>query len=174
VSPKAAKDETSERVSIQSAPQKLLQQKSLRLEGRQSSLLLHNHWRVVVENQPPVPLLLYPYPGKAVVAGDSFASILPIHFGATSLDGRVSVYAHLNLVGGDGLEFQFTGGKICNHLRLVSHGAAWPYADKISSIDALKGRRIRRDLRLNAFMIQLPYELLNAFSSILLRARPLA
>jgi len=59
-------------------------------------------------------------------------------------------------------------------LRLGSHGAAWPYADKISSIDALKGCRIRLDLRLNAFMIQLPYDLLNAFSSIPPRARPLS
>jgi len=82
------------------------------LRGRQSSLLLHDQWRVVVENQPPVPLLLYPYSGKAVVMGHSFASILPIHCGAASLDSRVSVYAHLNLVGGDGLEFQFTGRKI--------------------------------------------------------------
>ena len=84
----------------------------VRSVGRsQSSLLLHNQRRVVVENQPPVPLL-YPYPGKPVVTGDSFAPILPIHRGAASLDSRVSVYAHLNLFGGDGLEFQFTGRKI--------------------------------------------------------------
>jgi hypothetical protein len=38
----------------------------------------------------------------------------------------------------------------------------------------LKGCHIRLDLRLNAFMIQLPYDLLNAFSSIPLRARPLS
>src|ERR1700720_4170963 len=82
------------------------------LRGRQSSLLLHNQWRVVVENQPPVPLLLYPYSRKAVVTGDSFASVLPIHCGAASLDSRVSVDAHLNLVGGDRLKFQFTGRKI--------------------------------------------------------------
>jgi hypothetical protein len=66
----------------------------------------------MVENQPPVPLLLYPYSRKAVVTGDSFASVLPIHCGAASLDSRVSVDAHLNLVGGDGLKFQFTGRKI--------------------------------------------------------------
>jgi hypothetical protein len=60
----------------------------------------------VVENQPPVPLLLYPYSRKAVVTRDSFASVLPIHCGAASFDSRVSVNAHLNLVCGDGLKFQ--------------------------------------------------------------------
>ena len=70
----------------------------------QSCLLLNNQWRVVVENQPPVPLLLYPYSGKAVITGDSFASVLPIHCGAASLDSRVSVDAHLDLVGGDRLK----------------------------------------------------------------------
>jgi hypothetical protein len=59
-------------------------------------------------------------------------------------------------------------------LRLGSHGAAWSYTDKISSVDALKGRRISIDLRLNAFMIQLPYDLLNASSSIPARARSLS
>ena len=81
-------------------------------QGHQSILLLHNQWGVVVKNQPPVPLLLYPYSRKAVVTGDSFASVLPIHCGAASLDSRVSVDAHLNLVGGDGLKFQFAGRKI--------------------------------------------------------------
>src|SRR4029077_19888128 len=52
--------------------------------------------------------------------------------------------------------------------------AAWPYADKISSIDALKGRRISIDLRLKAFLIQLPYDLLNASSSVPARARSLS
>src|SRR5262249_51556587 len=121
------------------------------------------------QNQPPVPLLLYPYSRKAVVTGDSFASVLPIHCGAASLDSRVSVNAHLNLVGGDGLKFQLAGRKIRNHLRLGSYGAAWPYADKISSVDALKGRRISTDLRLNAFLIQVPDDLLNVFASILAR-----
>ena len=37
----------------------------------------------------------------------------------------------------------------------------------------LKGRRISIDLRLNAFMIQLPNDLLNASSSIRARARSL-
>lgn len=128
----------------------------------------------MIENQTPAPLPLDPYSGKAIVTGDSFASILPIHCGAASLDSRVSVDAHLNLVGGDGLKFQFTRGKIGNHLRLGSHGAAGPYADKISSIDAVQGCRVRLDLRLNAFMIQLPYDLLNAFSSIRALARPLS
>jgi len=59
-------------------------------------------------------------------------------------------------------------------LRLGSHGTAWPYADKISSINPLKGHRISIDLRLNAFMIQLPYDLLNASSSIPARARSLS
>src|SRR5271169_4435599 len=81
-------------------------------ENPQSCLLLNNQWRVVVENQPPVPLLLYPYSGEAVVTGDSFAFVLPIHCGDASLDSRVSVGAHLNLVGGDKLKFQFTGRKI--------------------------------------------------------------
>src|ERR1043166_5261992 len=131
-------------------------------------------WRVVVENQTPVPLLLYPHARKAVVTGGSFAPVLPIHCGAASLDRRVSVDAHLNFVGGDGLKFQFTGRKIGNHLRLSSHSATWPYADKIGGIDAFKGRRISIDLRPNPFMIQLPYDLFGAFSSIAARARSLS
>jgi hypothetical protein len=145
---------------------------SILLGGR--ALSLHNQWRVVVEHQLPVPLLLYPYPRKAVFAGNSFASVLPVHCGEAGLDSRVPIDAHLNFVGGDGLKFQFTERKIGNHLRLGSHGAAWSYADKISSIDALKGRRISIDLRLNAFLIELPYDLLNASSSIRARARSLA
>ena len=144
------------------------------MSGRHDRLLLNNQWRVVVEHQPPVPLLLYPYSRKAVVTRNSFASVLPIHCGAASLDSCVSVDAHLHLVGGDGLKLQFTGRKIGNHLRLGSHGAAWAYADKISSIDALKGRRISIDLRLDAFLIQLPYDPLDACSSIPARARSLS
>jgi len=48
------------------------------------------------------------------------------------------------------------------------------YADKISSIDTVKGRHISIDLRLNAFMIQLPYDLLNASSFIRLCLRCLS
>jgi len=36
--------------------------------------------RVMVGNQPPAPLLLYPHPGKASVTGDSLSFILPIHY----------------------------------------------------------------------------------------------
>src|SRR5436309_1857849 len=50
-----------------------------------------------------------------------------------------------------------TRRKIRNHLWLGSHCAAWSYADKIISIDAIKGHRISTDLRLNAFIIQLSY-----------------
>jgi hypothetical protein len=35
--------------------------------------------RVMVSNQPPAPLLLYPYPGKASVTRNSFTFVLPIH-----------------------------------------------------------------------------------------------
>jgi hypothetical protein len=48
-----------------------------------------------------------------------------------------------------------------DYLRLGSHSAAWSYTDKIISIDAVKNERISIDLRLNAFIIQLPYGLLN-------------
>ena len=42
-------------------------------------LLARSLGRVVVGNQPPAPLLLYPHPGKASVTGNSFAFVLPIH-----------------------------------------------------------------------------------------------
>jgi hypothetical protein len=42
-------------------------------------LLAHSLGRVMVGNQPPVPLLLYPHPGKASVTGNSLAFVLPIH-----------------------------------------------------------------------------------------------
>src|SRR5205814_9697606 len=120
----------------------------------------------MVGNQPPVTLLLYPHPGKASITGNSFAFILPNHCRAAGLHSRVSVDAHLNFVGGDRLKFQVTRREIRNHLRLGSHCAAWSYADKIISVDAVKGQRISPDLRLNAFMIQLSYGLLNAASLI--------
>src|SRR6266581_6225030 len=42
-------------------------------------LLARSLGRVMVGNQPPAPLLLYPHPGKASVAGNSLAFVLPIH-----------------------------------------------------------------------------------------------
>src|SRR6185369_18030450 len=127
-------------------------------------LLARSLRRVMVGNQPPAPLLLYPYPGKPSVSGNSLAFVLPNHRRKASLHRRVFVDAHLNLVGGDRLKFQITRREIRNHLRLSSHCAAWSYADKIISVDAVKGHRISTDLRLNAFIIQLSYGLLNAAS----------
>jgi hypothetical protein len=43
-------------------------------------LLARNLRRVMVGNQPPAPLLLYPHPGKASVTGNSLAFVLPIHY----------------------------------------------------------------------------------------------
>src|SRR5258707_14819987 len=91
----------------------------------------------VVETHPPVPLLLYPYSRKAVVTGNSFASVLPVHCGAASLDSRVSVDAHLNLVGRVGLKFQFTTPQIWKYKRLGSHGPPRPYSAIISNIYVL-------------------------------------
>src|SRR5260370_1128093 len=42
-------------------------------------LLARSRGRVMVGNQPPAPLLLYPHPRKASVAGDSLAFVLPNH-----------------------------------------------------------------------------------------------
>jgi hypothetical protein len=47
-------------------------------------------------------------------------------------------------------------------LWLGSHCAAWSYADKIIRVDTIKGDCISTDLRLNAFIIQLPYGSLDA------------
>src|SRR5213079_2592556 len=129
-------------------------------------LLARSLRRVMVGNQPPASLLLYPHPGKASVTGNSLAFVLPNHCCAASLHSRVSIDAHLNVIGGDRLKFQITRREIRNHLRLGSHCAAWPYADKIISVDTVKGHRISTDLRLNAFIIQLPYGLLDAASLI--------
>src|SRR5215471_11343415 len=131
---------------------------------RRSSL--RNPRRVVIGNQAPPPLLLYPYPGKPSVAGNSLALVLPDHRREAGLDGGVVVDAHLNLVGGDRLKLQLTRREIRNHLRLGSHRAARSDADEIIGVDAVEGRRIRPDLRLNAFMVQLPYFLLDAASLI--------
>src|SRR6476646_9826261 len=49
-------------------------------------------------------------------------------------------------------------------MRLGSHSATWPYAYEISSVDAIKGRRISMNLCLNAFVIHLPDDLLNTCS----------
>jgi hypothetical protein len=43
-------------------------------------LLARSLGRVMVGNQPPAPLLLYPHPGKASVTGNSLAFVLPIHY----------------------------------------------------------------------------------------------
>src|SRR2546429_1271261 len=124
----------------------------------------------MVGNQPPVPLLLYPHPGKASVTGNSFAFVLPIHCREAGLHSRVSIDAHLNVIGGDRLKFQVTRREIQNHLRLGSHCATWPYAYEISSVDAIKGRRISMNLCLNAFVIQFPNGLLDTCSVTALRA----
>src|SRR5436190_2265200 len=124
----------------------------------------------MVGNQPPVPLLLYPHPGKASVTGNSFAFILPNHCREAGLHSRVSIDAHLNVIGGDRLKFQITRREIQNHLRLGSHCATWPYAYEISSIDAIKGRRISMNLCLNAFVIQFPNGLLDTCSMTAARA----
>src|SRR5436190_3428709 len=75
-------------------------------------LLARSLGRVMVGNQPPVPLLLYPYPGKASVTGNSFAFILPDHCREASLHSRVSIDAQLNVIGGDRLKFQITRREI--------------------------------------------------------------
>src|SRR5437868_15447844 len=124
----------------------------------------------MVGNQPPVPLLLYPHPCKASVTGNSFAFILPNHCREASLHSRVSIHAHLNVIGGDRLKFQITRREIQNHLRLGSHCATWPYAYEISSVDAIKGRRISMNLYLNAFVIQFPDGLLDTCSVTAARA----
>src|SRR5947207_4081320 len=49
-------------------------------------------------------------------------------------------------------------------MRLGSHCATWPYAYEISSVDAIKGRRISMNLCLNAFVIQFPNGLLDTCS----------
>jgi hypothetical protein len=43
-------------------------------------LLARSLGRVMVGNQAPAPLLLYPHPGKASVTGNSLAFVLPIHY----------------------------------------------------------------------------------------------
>src|SRR5205807_1851063 len=115
----------------------------------------------MVGNQPPVPLLLYPHPGKASVTGNSFAFNLPDHCREARLHSRVSIDAHLNVIGGDRLKFQITRREIQNHLRFGSHCATWPYAYEISSIDAIKRRRISMNLCLNAFVIEFLDDLLD-------------
>src|SRR5947207_6638179 len=49
-------------------------------------------------------------------------------------------------------------------MRLGSHSATWPNAYEISSVDAIKGRRISMNLCLNAFVIQFPDGLLDTCS----------
>src|SRR6185437_1691267 len=49
-------------------------------------------------------------------------------------------------------------------MRLGSHSATWPYAYEISSVDAIKGRRISMNLCLNAFVIQFPDGRLDTWS----------
>src|SRR5947209_18171837 len=71
-------------------------------------LLARSLGRVMVGNQPPVPLLLYPHPGKAIVTGNSFAFILANHRREAGLHSHVSVDAHLNVIAGDRLKFQIT------------------------------------------------------------------
>jgi hypothetical protein len=44
-----------------------------------SPLLMRHTGRVMVSDQSPAPLLLYPYSGKASVVGNCVAFILPIH-----------------------------------------------------------------------------------------------
>src|SRR5205807_4576665 len=133
-------------------------------------LLARSLGRVMVGNQPPVPLLLYPHPGKASVTGNSFAFNLPDHCREARLHSRVSIDAHLNVIGGDRLKFQITRREIQNHLRLGSHCATWPYPYEISSVDAIKRRRISMNLCLDAFVIQFPNGLLNTCSVTALRA----
>ena len=69
-------------------------------------LLARRLGRVVIGNQPPAPLLLYPHPGKARVTGNSFTFILANHCREAGLHSRVSIDAHLNFIGGDRLKFQ--------------------------------------------------------------------
>src|SRR5205807_10579003 len=93
---------------------------------------------------------------------NDIAVVLANHRREPSLHRRVFVDAHLNLVGGDRLKLQITRREIRNHLWLGSHCAAWAYTDKIIRVDAIKGHPISADPRLNAFIIQLSYRLLDA------------
>src|SRR5438874_2715186 len=79
-------------------------------------LLARSLGRVMVGNQPPAPLLLHPYPGKPSVTGNRLAFVLPTHCREASLHSRVSIDAHLNVIGSDRLKFQITRREIRNHL----------------------------------------------------------
>src|SRR5213592_5136958 len=56
---------------------------------------------------------------------------------------------------------------------LGSHCATWPYPYEISSVDAIKGRRISMNLCLNAFVLQFPNGLLDTCSVTAPRTLPL-
>src|SRR4051794_33926192 len=50
-----------------------------RSESSFGMLWLHRQRRVVVRNQLPAPVALYPHSGEAIVTGNGFAFVLPIH-----------------------------------------------------------------------------------------------
>src|SRR5204862_5916270 len=81
-------------------------------------LLARSLGRVMVGNQPPAPLLLYPHPGEASVTGNSLAFVLSNHCREAGLHSRVSIDAHLHVIGSDRLKFQITLREISSHLRL--------------------------------------------------------
>src|SRR4029453_11964258 len=96
----------------------------------------------MIRDQPPAPFLLNPYARKTSVARHRLDFVLPIHGRASGLHSRISVEPHPNFVGGYGLKFQLARREVFNHLRLCSHCAAWPYAEKISRVEPIEGNCI--------------------------------
>ena len=118
--------------------------------------------RVVVCDQLPMALPLYPYPRKSIVTRNGLACVLPDHCRQASFYGHITINANLNLIGRDSLKFQIPRSEVQNYLRLGPHGAARAHSDKIACINTVKDHPISMDLRLNAFIVQLSDRLLEA------------
>ena len=79
-----------------------------RLVSDNQPLLMRHNGRVVIGDQSPAPMLLYPHSSKASVVRNCVAFILPIHGREASLDRRIFINAHSHVIGGYGLESQIT------------------------------------------------------------------
>src|SRR5215208_1663830 len=129
---------------------------------RTAWLLLRRHQRIVISHKLPPPVRHDPDARETIFARDVLAPVLSNHRGATGFHRGISIHAHANLGGGDGLVRQRMRCEVSDDLCLVAYDTGRSDAEKVIGIDPAKRDGVGSDLRANPLLILLLNGLLGA------------
>ena len=109
----------------------------------------------MISHQLP-PLVRHDPDARETIFGrNGLAPILSDHRGATGFHRGISIDAHANLGGGNGLVRQGMRCEVSDDLCLVAHDAGRTDAEKVIGIDSAKRDGVGSDLRANPLLILL-------------------